>query len=475
MRPGEINPQNYDEFVKQARARFDPMKAKMRASFENGSAYLKKFKMEPGSKYAMLVPLEMTLPFDPQTLSEEMFNIDNPLPLPGSPTTAVRNLKKMAKENAEFAKKLAECLEVKVDALNTDVDSVDAREIRMWHKLARIQIITGYVQHLNTRKDKFPFGRNVGVEPVLNDEGDVTDTVGAGGRLYHLESALISIEIQRINDSYEEGGVNADRPQKDKEAEIKTKWKERLIGNPYPIAFTRVIPFSIDNNSIIENKEINEWSKNRKVQNLIRYQKIIRDRINTFESVLMSRNDIHMDFVEIHVDVPKEDPQTNKLNYQQINYAPAAASNSIFLMDEEVPGKPTPINNLSGLKEEFIKLRDNDKVWNDDNLRKSIIEYRIPGDQTLLAELANELSAYEDAMKSSAILKDYGDIIDKLDTTLTSKIAESLLDGVDNAPTISQEIIDSQPIMDETTDPTESLGNDIGDLLNDVLGDDDNN
>ena len=44
MKPGEINIQNYTDFIKNAKERFDPKKAKARTNFEAGSGFIKKFK-----------------------------------------------------------------------------------------------------------------------------------------------------------------------------------------------------------------------------------------------------------------------------------------------------------------------------------------------------------------------------------------------------------------------------------------------
>lgn len=467
MKPGEINIQNYTDFIKNAKERFDPKKAKARTSFEAGSGFIKKFKMEPDTTYTVLVPLELCLPFDPTTLSTDEFNTNNPLPLPGSPTTAVRTLKTMAKNNPDFANKLAEVLGATVADLKLDVDAIDKAEIKLWHKLCRIQYITGYVQHMNTKKDKFPFGRNVGADAILNDDGDVTDTKGIGYRLYEMESAILSIEVQRIRDSYEPGGINADRTAKDMETAISNLWKERLIGNPYQIAFCRVFVFASNKDGEVNKTDIDQWNKTKKVQQFMRYQKILRDRIGTFEAVLMSKSDINMDFIETIVEVPKAG-DNDKINYQNINYSTANRASSIFQLDEDTN---QPVNDLEGFKDEFIKFRDDDKLWSDDILKKSIIEYRIPSDTTLLAEMSNSLQPYEEAMKSPKLFQEYSDVINMINSNLHAAIAEKLLDGEDNGKDISQDIIDAAPLMDENNAPTDEFNAELE--LKALLDDDD--
>ena len=63
MKPGEIL-KDYGQFIKAAKERFDPAKAKARTAFETGSAFIKKFKLDPDKQYTVLVPLELCLPFE---------------------------------------------------------------------------------------------------------------------------------------------------------------------------------------------------------------------------------------------------------------------------------------------------------------------------------------------------------------------------------------------------------------------------
>ena len=463
MKPGELN-LNYAEYIKQTKERYDPNKAVLRNNFENSNTFLKKFKMEAGKTYSCLIPLEIALPFDPVTLEEDVFNSSNPLPLEGSPTTAVLMLKKMALDNPALAEKLCSIFGVTVDKLNLNENTISDKEIKTWHQLARIQFITGYVQHLNTRKDKFKFGRNVGADVTFNADGIVEGTKGIGYTLYEMESSLISIAIQNLQDTYNEGGINADKPKKDLADAISAMWKNRLVGNPYPIAFARVIPFAIDKNSCIDKDTLTDWKKNRKIQNLLRYMKVTKDRINTFESVLMSRQDIHFDFIEAKIDVPVAEGDDKKINYMSINYSTASSSDSIFAKEDD----DTPINDIENLKEEFIKYRDNDKLWNDDILKKSIIEYRVPTDQSLLAELTNDISIYENEMKSEDVMIRYSDILSGINSEITQKISENMLDGDINDKSISEEIVMTAPQMDENSDPTE-VGEDIGTVLDNLM------
>ena len=120
------------------------------------------------------------------------------------------------------------------------------------------------------------------------------------------------------------------------------------------------------------------------------------------------------------------------------------------------------IKDLTAKNAEYLKLRDDDKLWNDDILKKSIIEYRIPSDSVMLAEMSNSLAVYEDAMKSADILQSYGDILGQINSNLQSAIAAKIMEGEDNGKLISQEIMASAPRMDENTAPTDEFNAEVG-------------
>lgn len=469
MKPGEFTKAKYTDFAKlqkelvcAAVERFDPNKAKLRSSFEAGSTYLKKFKLEADKFYAVLIPLEICLPFHPETLSDEIFNKDNPLPLPGSPTTAVLSIKEMARNNKEFADKLAEVMSCSVKDLCIDDNFITSdKEIKVWHRLARLQYLTGTVQHLNT-DSKFKFGRNIGCDPIIDDSGIITGTVGIGYQLYEMENAIISIKAQLINDSYEAGGANADRPTSERDASIKNLWKDRLIGNPYNLSFTRCIPFETDANGNLGVKTINDWKKDKKIKNMLKYMKITTDKISIFESVLGEKADTSMDFVEIRISVPAP-TDSDRIDYTKVNYSTASRDNSIFRMaDDDV----TPLHDLKNFKEEFSKFRDNEKLWNDDQLRRSVYDFRQMTDDALIATMQESIKTYEDAMNSPSLIESYGHIISQINSTLMDEALTNIISGEDNGKEISAEIIESKPITDENSDPTDGdLLSSAGDIL----------
>lgn len=464
MKPSELNLGDYASFIADAKKRYDPDVARRRTSFKAGTGFLKKFKLEPNTIYNVLIPLELCLPFNPEDLSTEEFDRNNPFPLPGSPTTVVKRLRIMAKDRPDFAEKLASALGVSVDKLKVDSDEIDKADIVLWHRLCRMQYITGYVQHLNTNKEKFAFGRKVGADVKLSDDGFIESTTGAGYQLYEMENAFISVEIQTLRDTFEPGGVNADRPKKELEEKTKALWADRLIGNPYQIAFCRCIPFTSLADGTLAKGDASNWAKSKKIGPLIRYMKVTRDRIDLFESALTSKSDMHMDFVEIQINVPKSE-EGSKVNYMGVNYTVANRLSSIFQIDDTTG---EPLNDLTDFYEEFTSYRDDAKVWSDDILRRSIIEYRVPSDDQLCAEISSSLGIYENAMKSQSIFNDYGDIIQRISSSLHQDIAEKILDGDVTNKDKSIEIIDKAPIMNENTDDLSSA---LDNLLNEVDAD----
>lgn len=476
MKPGELTKGKYvdfaklsQDFAKASMERFDPNKAKLRSAFESGSSFIKKLKFEANKSYAVLMPLELCLPFNPETLDEETFNKENPLPLGGSPTTAALALKRLAKENDAFAEKLSSVMGVSISSLNLDNDYIaDEKEIRTWHRLARIQYLTGTVQHLNTDKSKFKFGRNCGCTPIMDEAGNITGTEGIGYSLCEMEAALISIKIQMINDSYEAGGENAGRPLTERDSAIKALWNDRLIGKPFNLSFACCIVFETDNIGNLTVKTVSDWNKDKKLKPLMKYMKVTNDKISIFESVLSERADTAMDFIEVRIQTP-EMGDNNRLDYQKINYSTASRDNSIFRMHED--NEDTPVHDLRNFKEEYTSYRDNEKTWNDDILRRSIYEFRTITDDALLSEMQESVKVYEDAMKSNEIIQSYGEIISQINNNLMDEALTSIISGDDNGKTVDIDIVNSAPVHDELHDPSEGDSlSEIDDILNGISG-----
>ena len=247
MKPGEII--SATAFLENAVNRYNPERARARSNFEKGSGFIKKLKWEVRQRYSVLFPLELALPFDPRTLETDTFNYDNPFPLQSSVSTAIIGLRRLSKENNAFAEKLAKTLGTTVEGLKMDSEDIDASDVALFHQIARIQYLSGYVQRLNTDKAKAKFGRTIGCKPVkFNENGEVEDTEGVGLRLYQFENALLALQIQALEKSYEPGGANENQPREDIEVKKKQMWKDRMIGNPYPISVVQVCAFKINNN-----------------------------------------------------------------------------------------------------------------------------------------------------------------------------------------------------------------------------------
>lgn len=470
MRPGEIV-SDFSKYLENVKSNFDASQAKTRAAFSNGSAFLKKVKFEPDQRLAIIYPLEICLPFDPVTLDDDVFNIDNPLPLSGSPTSACIALRKQAKTNPEFAEVLARALDCSIEDLKVDSEEFDIKDIKLWHKFARIQYVSGYTQHLNTNPGQFKFGRNVGAKAIVDDSYQVIGTEGVGFRLHELETSLIAIRVQNVQREYEPGGSKADRPKEELKAEIKSLWTDRLIGNPYPVVFGQIAVFHVDTDNAVDKKEREDWKKNKKISNFFYYQKLSREKIiNTLEKALSSKgNDVAMDFLEAVVTVPKnEDGDKTRVQYMGISYTAASTQSSVF---GSIEGEPNNAD-LEGFIEAYRAYRDDDKKWSPKALEKSVFELRVPSDATLISEMSNSIKTYEDCMNSSELTESFGDILSRLDTSLTQKVAEKVLEtGEDKA--IPAEIVSSAPIATESN--TDDNGNiselDIADILNNAIDD----
>lgn len=453
-----LTKKDYSEYMQRS-AEQDSSAAARRQSFMSASGFLKKLKLEAGKHYVNLLPLELALPFNPFKLEDESYSISNPFVLPGSVTSAVRILKMHANENEELKKKLVEVFGAEEKAFNFGEDAiVDLEERKVWHKYCRIQFHTNWVQKLNTSPEKFKFGRNIGADVVLNEDGDVEGTSGVGYSLFDLESALLSIKIQQINDSYAPGGANESRPETEKTTQIDALWKNRLISRPFLLSFVRIVSFPVlsTNEGTLEPKFIQEWKKKKDLSKSEYYMKYTRDRLDAAEAVLSTKSDIHDDFIEMFLTVP-DDTGDNNI-YEGINRFATNMVTSPIL---------EPTNDMGDVIEKYRERRDDDSIWNDSVLSKSIYDFRKKSDSVLLSEFKNNLTGYASAMNSQAIIQGYPEILMQIDEQLTSNIAESILTDGDTGKEISQDIISSEPVIDENTEET------LGSALSSVFSDDD--
>lgn len=462
MKLGEILAKgDFSSYLAQA-AEQDAQANATRDRFMTGGGFLKKFKIEADKKYAVLYPLEMCLPFNPANPDDESYSISRPFVLPGSVTSAIIAVKSVAKQNPAVANKLADVLGVDVSALNLDGELVikngkatdaELAEIRMWHKLCRIQFVTGYTQVLNTGKKQF--AEKIGCEPIFDDDYNIIGTKGIGYTMFELETALISIKAQEIEDTYKPGGKNADKPQADCDAEKKALWKNRIISNPYALSYAQVVVFPLLNN---EGKVLEEsreaWAKDKSLRDRTFYTKITRNDVENTESYLSSDiYDCNIDFVEVMFTVPKEDPKDQMAIYREMNKSGASILTTIT----------RPQANLDGLAEKYREARDNTATWNEKTLKKSIYDYRLRSDEALASDIKNAIKGYDSAMKSPDILDKYSNALEIIDSQLVASLAEDILSGKGTDKVIDTKVFAEAPKVDENT--PESLADEIGSIL----------
>lgn len=445
MKLGELNLNEAASFLAKAKEKYSAEKAKSRAIFQTGSTYMKKAKYEAGKRYSQLYPLELCLPFDPETLSTEVFNQNNKLPMPGSPTTVALYLRHRASTDENFCNALCSALNCQKEELKVDSKDFTKDDINLWHKLARVQFITGYVQRLNTDTSTYKFGRIIGCEAIVDDTGTVTGTNGVGYLLNELEKSICAVKVQELNKTFEEGGSNADLPDKEKDELRKKIWDNRFIGNPFEVAYTRIISFPVTSSSKIDMEMVDSWNNKHSLMEFTFYQKIRRADLATIEEGLSGRvTDTAMDFIEVRVEVPKND--NNKVEYISISRKPCSGEESIFAND-----KGRPLNDLTDFASYYRVQRDDENMWSDEILHRSIFELRVMSDKALLAEMKNCLKAYSDVMsRTPEIVKEYSAILESIDPVLTKELGDKLIDiDEDEELSVPQDIVDVAPIDNE--------------------------
>lgn len=469
MKLGELSTLNgasLDSFIAEAVKAQDSRSNLLRSKFVSGSTTIKPFKVEPDTKWVLFFPLEVAVPFNPADVEDESFNSSNPFVMPGTVSAAVTVLKKLASSNDKIKELLCNAMGADEKDINWDIEGIkDTAERMLWHKISRMSYLTKYTQKVwRDLTKKFP--AKVGFEPVLDEEGEIIGSVGLGWNLHKLESDLINIKIQMLEEQFKPGGSRANEPKANLEAEIKSLWENKLIRNPYLESYTRVFAFKLVNSGegTIDDKVAKEFNNSKKLAPYQFTMKVTTKDIAAYENAFAStKTDNHDNFIEAQLTIPAEDPKDNMAIYKDQNRSNPNYANTSISTD------PAHLN-PDAFYEAFENFMLDEDLSSKALLEKSIYAYKRPSDTVLSDILKNNIVRYDAAMKSQSILDKYSETIALIDVDLTNKIAESIMDGEDTGLDTVPEIVNSSIDTEETDFQT----GDVGDQLKSILEGDDN-
>lgn len=412
---------------------------------------LKKLKTAEDTKYALLLPIELSVPFNPFDFKDEsVFNAKHPFNFPGSVTTMLIKLKELLKADAEFAQFVAEDLGVEVADLRLDdPQALYKEDTKVFAKYRRLLVYTDDVQCLHTDPaSQYGIRRHVDVH--YDENGDIqsvwTDPVtkerkeaSMGIQLYMLENALIALRIEEINKEFTEGDMK-NRPEAEKKAAIKAVYAERLITNPYVAGFTRAEVFTLTNDKLVDKESAADWNRKKDLQALEHYVKVTTADLGKYQGFIGGRFDFNLDYLEINWSVPKKTSDQNVA----LQIDRDCASSDTRIMNAE--------NGLKGFDEKYREYRDNLDMWDPAVMRRSVYDFFHITDDEITNQFRNNLKRYEDVMANQVIAENYMDVMDKIDESLSSRVIEQITSNSGSTVELKQENLASIPKVTQETE-----------------------
>lgn len=391
---------------------------------------IKKDKIKLGTASIHLYTLQLLLPFNPFDLNDESYNIESPFIIRKSNTTGARALIAEMKSNRELAEFMCSRVGLKVEDL--DLDNVDPETVKItkdisgeksvfWTLFEPYRSLLPYVNTVQQFKyTKFgKFGRKFLSTTKLGDDGLPVGPVDLGYRLYELERALASEQINRICAEYKHGGIKFGKPDTDKSKEIKEVWDKLPVKNPYTIGVLRYITIPTDKEYIVGKETLEKIAsgKGKSLQNFEVYGSGSLQEVAILEGYLNKLTDIHFDFLEIGIGYPEVEDD-GKTNPQLLAYQRRDVSCN------PVRRLHTYCNNL---EEYYREFRDDENIFDEAVMLRSVGEFRRASDEVLLSAARDSLDLRQ-GLITQAIYEEHRDIIQQIDQTLSQNILEGILE-----------------------------------------------
>ena len=399
---------------------------------------IKKLKMEPGDGL-MVVPLFLHIPidFDGNVLNDGM-------PYMGTIASAIRTVKFLCNNNANYAKAMAEFLGKEAfDSINlSNVTEVSENEKKLFWRFRKPLVYAATVMTVKAADSKFAFGTPYRVPGLAMDPdtGSYIDDVKNPliYKLHRFETACIAAQIKSMNEKNAAAG-DAKRTEADMAATIKSLWENRCISNPYSLGTTRVLWFKTNRNFEVDKAILDSWEKNvSSVKSAEFYIKINKSILEQFETKIGTKYDRYEDFLLIKQTTPTFDEKSRGTASQKISRVAAGS-------EEAIEDALVDFINVYG------EYRDDIEAWSENIMMKSAFEYRTITDDSIRTTFKNSMPALSAAMHTTEIVDTFGDIIALLDNTLSDKLMENAMDGsLETVGDISSEIA-SAPVVTENT------------------------
>lgn len=380
---------------------------------QQGRYTLKKLKMKTGEGL-LVVPLMIHLPisFDGQAL-------ETPMPYVGSFESAIKLIKMLCAQNANYHEALSGLLGESFAALDLESQEVSAKETEVFRRYRKPLIYAHTVMTVKAADSKYQFGTPYRVELATDPKtGDYIEDPNNPliYKLHTFESACLAAQVKKLRAENEERGA-ARRPDAEIDQSVKSLWENRCISNPYTLGTTRVLFFETNRNYEVSDAIHKSWDpKTGKLQPYEFYIKVNRSMLEVFEQALNTKYDKYNDFLLFRQSTPEFDDKTMGTAAQKISRTPAGTEDSIA-------------SQLERFTEAYCTYRDELDNWDEKVILKNAFEYRTIADSAITNIFKNSMSTLSAAVRTAEIAEKYSEVIRQLDTELSDDLLQSAMMG----------------------------------------------
>ena len=377
---------------------------------------LKKDKVVPGEASKKIYALQLSIPFDPLTGNTEVFNLDHPFNFPTSPTTAVIYLKQQMRENEGLKEMYAKLGGMTAEEYDVTEDKITEQDEKVFKKYRT-------VLHYNLPVQKFnmsgfgKYGRK-GLSQTKFDKYGRPVEKDLGYQLYELEQALAFEEMAQIKKEYEPGGSKFGKPEKQKKDDFKAVFNRMLVSNPYRAGTVRLLTFELDANDDIKDKDAVKSSTKDNLGQYEKYGSGSKNELSILTELLNTSVDKEFDYLEADVSYP--------------NVTDVPEAERVLTAYQRKAFSKNPVNRIADIDEDFREKyrewRDNQDVFNEEVMMKSVWEYTPIDDNVLLEQYKSDLADKKDLI-TGAIASNFKGILAEIDEALSDELLDKMLDG----------------------------------------------
>lgn len=420
-------------------------------------------------------PLDLTLPFNPADLTDDTYDVSYRYVMPNSVTTAWITFKAMmaADPNLKLrAIKLMGLDESKIDFTSASLTPDEFAMIKRW-RMPRSFSAPVFSTKFSNRKDP-KYSIMYMADCVMDEDGkiDTDEDYGLFYKLHYIENACCAKAVEALRESFQPGGINAHRSEKERKDDEKDIWSERLISRPFYKYVLRYMHIVVDTQTNAVKSEIMDQWKAGKISDIEAVRLTGLDAITALGKQIGGPKDVHADYIVFTYTLP-EIPKGEK------NLGPYAQKISMAITHPTDCATSAPREGdpdrayLTDFDVTYRAYLDDPTKWNDSVIKNSIREFNTISDAALLAQFELDIGKYQEFLKDESVVKAITEAGVQLASATTGQVVGQMM-GAGSTAVFSGSKLDPNKYKDQQ-DLTSEMGGDVMDETTGSLGVDDIN